>query len=37
LRFTRSTLWAIRACTNPVSRRSALLVVSPQAHEGMTL
>jgi hypothetical protein len=34
---TRSALWAIRVCTNPASCRSALLVVSPQAHERMTL
>jgi hypothetical protein len=28
---------AIRACTDPASRRSALLIVPPQAHEGATL
>jgi hypothetical protein len=33
----RSTLWAVRVCTNPTSCRSALLVVSPQAYERMTL
>jgi hypothetical protein len=33
----RSTLWAVRACTNPALRQPALLIVPPQAHEGMTL
>jgi hypothetical protein len=33
----RSTLRAVRVCTNLASCRSALLVVSPQAHERMTL
>jgi hypothetical protein len=33
----RSTLWAVRAGINPASRRSALLIVPPQAHERMTL
>jgi hypothetical protein len=28
---------AVRACTNPTLRRSALLTVPPQAHEGVTL
>jgi hypothetical protein len=32
----RSTLWAVRVCTNPASCRSTLLVASPQAHERMT-
>jgi hypothetical protein len=32
-----STLWAVRACTNPALCRSALLTVPPQAHEGVTL
>jgi hypothetical protein len=32
-----STLWAVRAYTNPALRQSALLIVPPQAHEGMTL
>jgi hypothetical protein len=32
-----STLWAVRACTNPALRRPALLIVPPQAHEGMAL
>jgi hypothetical protein len=34
-----STLWAVRACTNPALRQPALLVVPPQALRfiGMTL
>jgi hypothetical protein len=32
-----STLWAVRACTNPALRHPALLIVPPQAHEGMAL
>ena len=32
-----STLWAVRACTNPALRQPALLIVPPQAHEGMAL
>jgi hypothetical protein len=32
-----STLWVVRACTNPALRHPALLIVPPQAHEGMTL
>jgi hypothetical protein len=34
---TCSTLWAVRACTNPALRQLALLIVPSQAHEGMTL
>jgi hypothetical protein len=33
----RSTLWVVQVYINPASCRSALLVVSPQAHERMTL
>jgi hypothetical protein len=29
-----STLWAVRAYTNPALRQPALLIVPPQAHEG---
>jgi hypothetical protein len=32
-----SMLWAVRACTNPALCQPALLIVPPQAHEGMTL
>jgi hypothetical protein len=32
-----STLWAVQACTNPALRQPALLIVPPQAHEGMAL
>jgi hypothetical protein len=32
-----STLWAVRACTNPALRQPALLIVPLQTHEGMTL
>jgi hypothetical protein len=32
-----STLWVVRACTNPALRQLASLIVPPQAHEGMTL
>jgi hypothetical protein len=32
-----STLWTVRACTNPTLRRPALLIVPSQAHEGMAL
>jgi hypothetical protein len=29
-----STLWAVRARTNPALRQPAVLIVPPQAHEG---
>jgi hypothetical protein len=32
-----STLWVVRACTNPALRQPALLIVPSQAHEGMAL
>jgi hypothetical protein len=32
-----STLWAVRACTDPALRQPALLIVPSQAHEGMAL
>jgi hypothetical protein len=32
-----STLWAVRAFTNPALRQSALLIVPSQAYEGMVL
>jgi hypothetical protein len=32
-----STLWTVRACTNPALRQPALLIVPSQAHERMTL
>jgi hypothetical protein len=34
---SRSTLWVVQVYINPASCQSALLVVSPQAHERMTL
>jgi hypothetical protein len=32
-----STLWVVRACTNSALRQPPLLIVPPQAHEGMAL
>jgi hypothetical protein len=37
LRFLAQRCEVVRACTDPALRRSALLIVPPQAHEGMTL
>jgi hypothetical protein len=35
--FLAQRCGAIRACIDPALHRSALLIVPPQAHEGMTL